>query len=516
MRVFPFILMFGLVMTACFPSQNDISMASSSLSSIDSLMWEQPDSAMMLINAFVSSQEANNMDEFNWHYCQLLISELLYKNHDEQDNRSDLQRSVDYFDNSNDAFLSARAHYMNGVGYYEQDSVVEACSEYLKALEIMETNIQPNHGPRFMSLIYSRLGELLSSQFMQEPAITCFKKSLAFDDIEPGTPNNHSTLLLFIGKQYYKLSQCDSATYYFDEALCQLSDTNNAIFRDLVSYKALLDYDVRRHVEAPINDLKRMISQAADENELLTRYTTLGAIYFIERQYDSALLYLIPVFENKDDVVRRKAVSPYLLSIYLNLGDSLKANQYALFIANNEPTEGENKAQVSKLSELFRQHRQCELDRAKAEEHRRSVRRNGLILAVSLVYLLLSGVIIVASRRNAKTQLSAAHDALKAKEQDALLTKVNAIYQDKHGNKTKRILEAFNEVYPHAVSNLKATYPDLTDTEIEVCVLSCFAFRLKEIANILDLRENTVAKYRSSIKKKTQIDSVGDLMEQVI
>ena len=35
------------------------------------------------------------------------------------------------------------------------------------------------------------------------------------------------------------------------------------------------------------------------------------------------------------------------------------------------------------------------------------------------------------------------------------------------------------------------------------------------MACILDLRENTVAKYRTSIKKKTQIETVEDLMERL-
>ena len=527
MRVFPFILMFGLLMTACTLSPRETSKASPSLSAIDSLMWEQPDSALRVVNAFVSSQEANNMDEFNWHYCQLLTSELLYKNHYDQNNRSDLLLAVDYFDSIGDEFLSARAHYMNGVGHYEQDSVVEACAEYLKALEIMEKNLQPNHGPRFMSLTYSRIGELLSSQFMQEPAIACFKKSLVFEDIEPGTPNNRSSLLLFIGKQYYKQRQCDSAEFYFNEALCRLSDTNNAIFRDLVSYKALLDYDVHHHVEAPINDLKRMIAQAADENEILVRYTTLGAIYAIEGQYDSALFYLTPVYENDDNLVRRRAVSPYLRAIYQSLGDSLKADQYAVFIADSQRSEGESNTQVSMINELFQQHQQWELDRAKEVEHQRAARRSRWIWTAIVGVLLAVAIAIAAARRGyskrlmlqqeeSSKQLEAAQDALKAKEQDALLIRVTAIYQDKHGNKAKRIIDAFNKVHPDAVSKLRSAHPDLTDTELDVCVLSTFSFRLKEIADILDLRENTVAKYRSSIKKKTRTRDVESLMRQVL
>ncbi len=507
----------GLAMlAACNTSVEPMERPCRELEEIDSLMWKQPDSALKVMLEFTESGKADSLDEFDGHYCQLLISELLYKNNYAQTNREDLLKAVDYFDSIDDGFLAARAHYMNGVGYVEKDSVVEACTEYLKTLKIMETHLRPNHFHRFMTLTYSRIGELFASQFMQEPAIACFKKSLVFDNIEPCSPNNRSCLLLFIGKQYYKLSKSDSAEYYFGEALHQLHDTSNAVFRDLVSYKALLDYDIHHHVEAPINDLKRMIAQATDENELLARYTTLGVIYSLEGQYDSALLYLTSVYENNNDVVRQRAVSPYLRTIYQNLGDSLKADQYAVFIADNELSEGENKALVSILNELYQQHLQWEQDRAKEEEHRQSVRRNSLILSAILVLLLLSGVIIVISRRKAKTQLSAAQDALKAKEQDALFTKVTAIYQDKLGNKAKRIFEAYNEAHPDAVAKLKASYPDLTDTEVDICVLSHFAFRVKEIADILELRENTVAKHRSSIKKKTQIEAVKDLMQRFI
>ena len=138
------------------------------LSAIDSLMWRQPDSALLALQAFAATPEADSLDAFNGHYCQLLISELLYKNDYPQTNRPDLQQAVSYFDslsftlndhphaprrhcgldpqsptrNDQIVFLDARAHYINGVGYYERDSLVEACKEYLKALEVMEKHFE--------------------------------------------------------------------------------------------------------------------------------------------------------------------------------------------------------------------------------------------------------------------------------------------------------------------------------------------------------------------------------------
>ena len=139
--------------------------AHEALESIDSLMWQQPDSAFALLIDFAGSPEADSLDESDLHYFQLLLSELLYKNDYEQTNRKDLLRAVAYYDSiagspgaeargmsvgpfrrrdashasaQTTAFLAARAHYINGVGYYERDSVVEACKEYIGALERME------------------------------------------------------------------------------------------------------------------------------------------------------------------------------------------------------------------------------------------------------------------------------------------------------------------------------------------------------------------------------------------
>ena len=110
-----------------------------------------------------------------------------------------------------------------------------------------------------------------------------------------------------------------------------------------------------------------------------------------------------------------------------------------------------------------------------------------------------------------RRDLQEARGTLEAKELETLRLKVDAIYNDRHNKKGQRILDVFNEAYPDALAKLKAAHPDLSDTELDVCVLSLFPFRTKEVADILDLRENTVSKYRTSIKKKTQIETFEGL-----
>ena len=127
-----------------------------------------------------------------------------------------------------------------------------------------------------------------------------------------------------------------------------------------------------------------------------------------------------------------------------------------------------------------------------------------MLIAAALA--LLVAIAFVSYYRSHKKRLREAHDTLKTKEVEALRMQVKAIYDGKHNNKLKRILDTFDDTYPDAMSKLRSEYPDLTETELDVLVLSFLGFRLKEVADILDLRENTVAKCRTSIRKKTGLE----------
>ena len=428
----------GLPRPAATPSQRGTT--SRTLENIDSLMWVQPDSALKVMLEFAGSDEADSMDVFEGHYCQVLIAELLFKNDYAQSNRTEVLKAVGYFDSivgmngadargaslQRDAFLTARAHYMNGVGYYERDSVVAACGEYLKALEMVETHfpgietrhgtsLQPNHLPRFMALTYGRLGDLFSGQFMQEPAIVCYKKSFVFSKIEATSATGIANLMSHLGKQYDMLKQFDSAEYYYNEGLRQLVDTNNLTFRNLVSAKALLNYNKGNGVEPAVSDLKRMAANASDEDERLTRFVVVGDIYYDANLFDSAMVYLTKVFENKDDVVLKRDAARCLRDIYQTQGDSLKATYFALYQAENPVSKAESNAQVSQLNELFQQHLQWEQERAEAERQQAArQRRNRMIVVVCALVAVAALLAWLLIRRKMKQQRDAASQQMEA------------------------------------------------------------------------------------------------------
>ena len=81
---------------AATPSQRGTT-AHEALEGIDSLMWWRADSALAVMMEFAASPEADSMDVFEGHYCQVLVAELLYKNDYGQSNRAEVLKVVHFF-----------------------------------------------------------------------------------------------------------------------------------------------------------------------------------------------------------------------------------------------------------------------------------------------------------------------------------------------------------------------------------------------------------------------------------
>ena len=552
------------------------------LSAIDSLMWKEPDSALKVMMEFAGSEAADGMDAFEGHYCQVLIAELLFKNDYGQSNREEVLKAVHYFDSivgmdgadargkadacgkadargasvqRRDAFLAARAHYINGVGFYERDSLIEACREYLNALRMMEGHLEEKalvgHKARFMALTYNRLVELFSAQFMQEPAIYCGKQSLAYNRMAKSSPRSFASTLRTIGQQYDKLDLYDSASFYYNAALKYLPDRNDILYRDVVSLMAFLEYEVHHDNTSSLDSLKSMVAQAADETERLTRYSTIGYIYYDTRQFDSAKVYLIPVFDKDPD--RASMVARPLREIAMIEGDTVKANQYAQFLIEDVTSAANSQARVSQLNDMFQQHLQWEQEKAEAERRQTEqlAARQRMVRGVvtTVVVLLVLGLGLwwwMAKRRkeheaetqtwheekqqlqtqvdDALQQLQTVDDALQQLQTQAddamqqaramLPQRVADLYRAKVPNRLERIMDEFEAAYPGAKERVAAAYPELSETERQIAVLNFLHFRAKEEAELMGFAENTILKYRSNLNKKAGSDPISALIAE--
>ena len=333
---------------------------------IDSLMQSSPDSALQTLLSCHSEYEVRGTSsDINSHYQALLTSEALYKTDNPQTNIAALQSATHYFDSlvachpdiDDIIILSARAHYMNGAIFYENDSVVKACEEYLRVLSIIENHFKENklvgYKAKLMTLTYNRLVDLFSSQFMMEPAIYCAQKSMYFCMIEPTSKYGLSNTIYKLGKYHDILGNNDSAHYYYHEAIEKLPDSNNYVYRDIVSNMALLSYDLNCDAEKSIDDFKKVLRQTRNDEEILSRYIGIGYIYYNEGLYDSAIVYLKHVFENKSTDVMKLKAAEYLQNIYQSTNNYEEADKYSKYLASNITSKYGDMMEVSILDKLF-------------------------------------------------------------------------------------------------------------------------------------------------------------------
>ena len=568
------------------------------LSAIDSLMWRQPDSALTCLipyfdtccrdalNASLNVPHGNSMEThamrlYNGHYAHLLLSELLYKNDYKQTNRQDLQKAVTYFDSimqvpepvegpsfKRNVFLTARAHYITGVGYYERDSVVEACAEYLKALETMEEHHEEQElvgkKAQFMTYIYNRLGDMFKEQFMIEPAIFCYKHSYGFSVILPISQYSISNALLRIGSQYDMKGEKDSANYYYSLALAEMPDSTNIYFRDIVSTKALLSYQLTHQAEVPLSRLKQMAVLARDDEERLTRYLLVGNIYYEEGLYDSALFYLEPVLENKENRYLQIQVANYLRTIYDSLGNREKAKECMHYLALRNEKGAENSALVSQLSEMFKAHMSQKQEKEAGAKRKLAVKKT-LDVVVPIAVALALAIIVMAKLRSKKLlrqQQEEADRSIKAERQahrmeqaamsgrlkrkneevrelkdqikkmDDLAAKTEVaasfddepicrlimdrvnegqfkskidyiIYKDSALDK-QQLLDlrlAVDRHFGQFTIRLKKTYPELTNSDLDYCCLYLLGLTDADIAALMQRTYNTVFERNRKMRK---------------
>ena len=396
---------------------------SSELASIDSLMWQRPDSAFVLLQEFAASTNADSLDAFGGHYFQLLLSELLYKNDYVQTNRTELLQAVAYFDsltltfndkhhtllrhcgldpqsphrNDNLVFLDARAHYINGVGYYERDSVVEACQQYLKALEIMEGHFEENemvvHKAKFMALTYTHLTALYSSQYLHKQAICFGQLSLPYYQKHDAILWHKAWMMGEIGLQYDMMNFYDSACFYYKIGIEILTDTSNLVYRDLAAHQTFLSYEIEKEPNIAVNRLHQLLALSDSKKEYLSRCLTIGEIFFHEIQYDSAFVYLNEVYNYSESIDSKKQAAEWLVEICKAQERSAEIMEYADFLvpfANVNENSSFLKSQLTELCNTYEQGRQKTMLQHKQKE----TLRKSVFITMGIVLVSLVGFII--------------------------------------------------------------------------------------------------------------------------
>ena len=398
----------------------------SKLIHIDSLMQSSPDSALQMLLSFradsVISTEAQRSGEISCHYQSILLSEALYKTDNVQSNRTELQAAIHYFDslavrypdNDDIIMLSARSHYMNGVGYYENDSVVEACHEYLHTLEIMEDHFEEKdfvgYKAKFMGLLYTRLGSLFSNHVTVQPAIDAYKKAAEyFSRIHnSGLANTYKC----IGSVYHIDNNSDSALVYYRKALYWAQKQNKIItYCDVLSESAPLFYELG-YIDSAFLMIKKALSQPINEDRYLAYYFTYGLLLTKDCQYDSAIYYLEKSI-NRNQFATKTVSAELLMKCYQALGDTCKMQYYKNIYGEDLDNYRDVLVTEDELANIYKSYKQDKIQK----KHSQRIRERFIFLIVFSVFIIIAIALAVihVKKKIIKVKIKS-HDDIKEKD----------------------------------------------------------------------------------------------------
>ena len=393
------------------------------LATFDTLMQTEPDSALNALIDFYDTH--NSLMPFDRHYAELFISEALFKNDYEQTTRHDLLAALAYFDsianaypqNNDYFFLSARSHYMDGVGLMEADSVVEACAEYLQTLQIMDEHYTyaelTGYKAKFIALTYNRLGDLFTNNFLTEQGIVCYKNAITFCKICPTSKYGLSDGMERIGGLYTMTNQTDSALHYFELAKQNLPDTDNLVYRNIATSEALLMYSLGNGHEKSLETLSHVLSATKTDDEKNSRLLIISEILYKEGMLDSAKVCLKSVFNSDLELPYRLQAATYLQKIHEMGGEADKANIYANFIAPYATKNYEQQNTASQLADKFQNYQRSATEN-KHNWEKQLFWKRWIYIAVAAMILLVALILWIRIRH--KKKVTGLEDTLRKQE----------------------------------------------------------------------------------------------------
>ena len=517
---------------------------------VDSLLQSDPDSALKYLEQFYESCSPVLSPSFE--YMSLMLSEACFKVRREVAYCDEVKVTLTYFDSVSSvyphdkdlAFLSARTHYMNaicinnGIIFTDDSLTMLACNEYYKALEIMEQHFDKEqivgHKASFMALIFARLANIYSDKFLIEPTIYFYNNVLNYKRKAYNPPSSLANTLFFLGYEYEKSEQYDSALYYYDQSLACIKDTTGILYRNIINRKALSSYHVGYDASASVVALKH-IASVGNEFEKYDRYLGIGFIYKLDNQYDSAIVYLNQVYEDAPNLFLKTQSADYIREIYEDRGESDKAGEYARFVTQNTPPEFGTKADEWRFTSLFQDYLQQKQENTRLQEAKLNRERIMKIVLPLLALIAVFAVWTLINRKRHKRteaekqvlseQLQEQGEVLSAMKKRVeaasfaeepicrlIIERVNEgqfkskvdylVYKDYALTKEHLLAlrEAANVHFGQFTTRLKKEYPALTKGDIDYCCLYLLGVEETDVAALMQRAFNTVCERSRKLK----------------
>lgn len=161
-------------------------------------------------------------------------------------------------------------------------------------------------------------------------------------------------------------------------------------------------YQKRGNADDVLEQMTALLSRAESEEELLARSLMVGRIYFQEKRFDIASVYLRKVYLETSDMEAKRQAAEWLVEICKAQGRGSEMQEYAVFLAPFA-TLGESQSTMkSQVTALCRQYELEKQERKAIQAAHHTKSKTFKMLGALLILLLLSLVFLVVNNRRSQ------------------------------------------------------------------------------------------------------------------
>lgn len=535
-----------LGMIACNPQPESDSL----LTQAQEVIEIYPDSAMQLIDSIFYPEKSLSHKR----YMEFLITQVQakYKTYRPVAEDTLIFQAKAYFEKKDKSLdQTALAYFYSGCVYREQQYFDQAMQHYKKAKQLASQSGNIN----LMGLAEYNMGDLLAEQRQYGEALKLYKN---IAKLYEGQPDKQAHCMSAVGRMYALLKQPDSAFSYFHKGLGIAENAGDNNLQSLLAQNLSVAYTDSKQYKLAEKYLLHSYQLNEDSTELPRYYLNFAKLYDSMGLTDSATYYT----QQLEEHILSTENNYFKASVYAYLArwEKERGNYDAAF------TYLETRMQtLRKLMEREDQQSVYDIHRKYDYEQQQKQYYMDLSLRQSWIFTLVATIIaggllstwywfrerskrveterkietLQAMNRNLENAMTSKQLELRrnmlwrfdvARKVQDMNSKVsmpgsagfkgahwirqfNKIVYGKEDiqNNWDALFDIFKEIQPGLSEKIKENYPELTDTEFKVCILTYSAFSIEESALILNLSPHTVQSRRGSIRRKMGLDYGGDI-----
>ena len=450
----------------------------------------------------------------------------------------ELERAADYYARKKKYDKAAHAALYSGYvqqHYSEKNHAMQSFKDAERYGEMAKDSLTVARAKYWM-------GKMLYDDYLYSEAVAMFKsteRGTSDHLVEKALVHNMLSVCYLLQNDYETAELCLQKSLLFAEK----SHIDKVKRKALNNYAVL--YRLQGKYDQSVNCLKQIEADPyLDEKELLIINLNLGNVFFDEAKMDSASFH----YERMEALLpTTKAKLETQLAVYdalYQLAKTRHCDSLALQYRDRHEKLLYEIMQQQQDQNMYRIHRQYDHESLQNALNRKIIYRHRIILFISILLFVAAIIILILQLRHKqmreaeaemKRQIDTMKEDLRQTVKSSVMDEeitlrikmmltasrtkknvkdpknewqplVNQVMNGKE-NLFEAVRATVEMVYPDLYSVLMEKYPNLTETEAKICLLSFCDISNAEMAELLGLRLNTVNQNRSSLRKKLNLNS---------